>query len=63
MKSLIGNEWKGSSDGNVIDVINPATRELIDTIPALTKEDVDEAVECAARSQKKWEETPLLVRC
>lgn len=63
MKSLIGNEWKGSRDGSVIEVINPATRELIDTIPALTREDVDEAVDYAAHSQKKWEETPLLVRC
>ncbi|MBQ6538811.1 MAG: aldehyde dehydrogenase [Bacilli bacterium] len=63
MKSLIGNEWKGSRDGEVIEVINPATRELIDTIPSLTKEDVDEAVDFAYRAQKGWEETPLLVRC
>ena len=63
MKSLIGNEWRGSSNGQVIEVINPATRELIDTVPALTEEDVAEAVDYAARAQKSWEETPLLERC
>lgn len=63
MKSLIGKEWKSSRDSEVIEVINPATRELIDTIPSLTKEDVDEAVDYASKIQKEWEETPLLVRC
>ena len=37
MKSLIGNEWKDSSDGKVIEVYNPATNELIDIVPSLTK--------------------------
>ncbi len=63
MKSLIGNEWKSSSDGNVIEVINPATRELVDTVPSLTEEDVNKAVDFATIAQKGWEQTPLLVRC
>ena len=56
MKSLIGKEWKSSRDGEVIEVVNPATKELIDTIPSLTKEDVDEAVDYASKIQKEWEE-------
>ena len=39
MKSLIGREWRDSSDGKVIEVYNPATNELIDTVPSLTKEE------------------------
>ncbi len=63
MKSLIGNEWRNSSNGEVIEVINPATRELIDTVPSLTEEDINMAVNCAHQAQKGWEDTPLLVRC
>ena len=42
MKSLIGKKWVDSLDGKVIEVYNPATNELIDTVPSLTKEQVDE---------------------
>ena len=45
MKSLIGGEWRDAKDGKVIEVINPATGELIDTVPSLSKEEIDEAVE------------------
>ena len=43
-KNLIGNQWLDSFDGNVIKIINPATAELIDTVPESTKEDCDKAV-------------------
>ena len=36
MKNLIGNKWLNASDGKTIDVINPATGVLIDTIPIST---------------------------
>ena len=32
MKSLIGKEWKDAKDGSVIEVRNPATNELIDSL-------------------------------
>lgn len=63
MKSLIGKNWVDSVDGKVIEVYNPATRELIDTVPSLTKEQIDEAVAEAKKAQKAWEEFPLHKRC
>ena len=63
MKSLIGKNWVDSNDGKVINVYNPATNELIDTVPSLTKEQVDEAVSEAKASQKAWENVPLHKRC
>ena len=63
MKSLIGNKWKDSSDGKVIEVYNPATNELIDTVPSLTKEDVEEAIDYADTHQKEWEEKSVVERC
>lgn len=63
MKSLIGNKWKDSSDGKVIEVYNPATNELIDTVPSLTKEDVEEAIDYADAHQKEWEGKSVVERC
>ena len=36
MKNLIGYEWKEARDGAKIEVVNPATSELIDTVPNVT---------------------------
>ena len=59
VKNLIGYEWKEASDGAKIEVVNPATSELIDTVPNVTEEDVDEAVKVAMAEQKKWAEVPI----
>ena len=63
MKSLIGKEWRDAKDNSVIEVINPATHELVDTVPNLSKEEVDEAVEYAYTAQKEWEKVPVHERC
>lgn len=59
VKNLIGYEWKEALNGAKIEVVNPATSELIDTVPNVTEEDVDEAVRVAMEEQKKWAEVPL----
>ena len=59
VKNLIGYEWKEARDGAKIEVVNPATSELIDTVPNVTEEDVDEAVRVAEIEQKKWAEVPI----
>ena len=63
MKSLIGNKWCDSSDGKVIEVYNPATNELIDTVPSLTKEDVERAIDYADAHQLDWEAKSVIERC
>ena len=62
MKNLIGYEWKDASNGATIEVINPATQELIDTVPNVTESDVDEAVKAAIVEQKKWEKRSIYER-
>ena len=59
MKNLIGYEWKDAARGAKIEVVNPATSELIDTVPNCTDEDVDEAVKVAQIEQKKWAKVPM----
>ena len=62
VKNLIGYEWKEASNGAKIEVVNPATQELIDTVPNVTEEDVDEAVKVAVVEQKKWEKVSIYER-
>ena len=59
MKNLIGYEWLNASNGATIEVVNPATQELIHTVPNVTLEDVDKAVKVAEIEQKKWAERPI----
>ncbi|MEG0591543.1 MAG: aldehyde dehydrogenase family protein, partial [Lachnospiraceae bacterium] len=59
MKMIIGGKAVGASDKQTIDVIDPATGNVIDTIPAATKEDIDTAVEHAVAGQKIWAKVPV----
>ena len=63
MKSLIGGEWRDAKDGKVIEVTNPATGELIDTVPSLSVEEVNEAVDIAYASQPGWADKSVVERC
>ena len=59
MKNLIGGRLVDASDGKVIEVTNPATGELIDTVPNATEQDVDMCVKEAASAQKEWAKMPM----
>ena len=59
MKMIIGGQYVDSSDGNVKDVLDPGTMQVIDTIPAATEDDVKKAVKTAKEGQKIWENVPL----
>lgn len=63
MKSLVGQNWVDAKDGKVIEVKNPATNELVDTVPSLSKEEVDEAIKYAFDHQKEWESKSVVERC
>ena len=63
MKSLIGKVWRDAASGAVIEVTNPATGELVDTVPSLSAEEVNEAVDYAYVAQKEWEKLPIHERC
>ncbi len=54
MKMLINGEWVSSADGATIDVVNPYTGEVMDNVPAATKQDVDFAISEAVKGQKIW---------
>lgn len=59
MKMLIGGKFIDSSDGAKMDVVNPATGKIVDTVPAGTLEDLDKAISLAVEGQKEWNAVPL----
>ena len=46
----IDGRWKPASDGGTLEVVNPATEEVIHHVAAATAEDVDAAVKAARRA-------------
>ena len=54
----VGGVWADSASSATIDVINPATEEVVDRIPAGSPADVDRAVAEARRAFNGWAETP-----
>lgn len=54
MKMLIGGKHADAEGGKALEVWNPYTGAVIDTVPDAAKNDVDHAVSCAVEAQKKW---------
>ena len=59
---LIGGEWVNSRSGNSIEVLNPATGEVVDTAPRATTEDAREAIDVAHAAFLVWSEWPQAKR-
>src|SRR5699024_11013478 len=59
MRSLyIAGAWTGSASDEAIDVLDPATEQVVDTVPAGAAKDVDSAVEAAAAAFPAWSRRP-----
>ena len=59
MKMLIGGKEVDASNGAVSQNINPATGEVIDTVPCATSEDVETVIANAVQGQKEWAAIPF----
>ena len=53
----IDGKWKDASDGNTIDVIDPATGKVLATIADASAEDGMAAMDAADRAQAEWAKT------
>src|SRR5439155_25090630 len=61
-KMIIAGERVGAKWGKTIEVKDPATGEVVDTVPRADASDVDAAVEAAARAFPAWAATGGLKR-
>jgi 1-pyrroline dehydrogenase len=58
-KNLVGGEWVDAVEGETMEVLNPATGEVIAEVPRGSKRDVERAVGAAAKALPDWlEKTP-----
>ncbi|MBU8879276.1 methylmalonate-semialdehyde dehydrogenase [Bacillus sp. FJAT-29790] len=62
IKNYINGEWVESKTTQYENVYNPATKEVIAQVPLSTKEDVEYAVEVAAKAFAKWKNEPVQKR-
>ncbi len=56
---LIGGEWRQAAAHDELEVVNPATEEVVDTVPAGSTEDVEFAVATAKRAFPEWSRTDV----
>ncbi|MDY6876633.1 MAG: CoA-acylating methylmalonate-semialdehyde dehydrogenase [Chloroflexota bacterium] len=61
IKNYIDGEWV-ASQGEIKDVVNPATGKVIARVPISTKDEIDEAVDAAKEAFPDWRRTPPLAR-
>jgi succinate-semialdehyde dehydrogenase / glutarate-semialdehyde dehydrogenase len=54
---LIGGEPRAGAASEELEVINPATEEVVGSVPAATAEDVNSAVDAAKRAFPEWSNT------
>ncbi|MCO5284812.1 MAG: CoA-acylating methylmalonate-semialdehyde dehydrogenase [Chitinophagaceae bacterium] len=64
LKNYINGEWVDSVSGETLDVINPATMEVLAKVPTgdKTASDVERAVACAHEAYLAWKDLPVLKR-
>ena len=56
-ENFVGGEWVGAVEGGTMEVLNPATGDVIAEVPSGTQADVDRAVEAAKKALPEWLET------
>lgn len=64
LSNYIGGAWVKSKEDNTIEVINPATQEILGKVPYGngTSVDVEDAVEAASQAFKSWSQVPVMKR-
>jgi succinate-semialdehyde dehydrogenase / glutarate-semialdehyde dehydrogenase len=61
-KNLIGGEWVDADSGETIDVTNPATGDVLGTVPKCGKAETARAIEAAQEAFESFRKTTALER-
>jgi len=62
LQFFVDGAWRDTTSGQYMPVTNSGTGEVMAEVPKCTVEEVNEAVEAAARAFPGWRDTPLSVR-
>jgi acyl-CoA reductase-like NAD-dependent aldehyde dehydrogenase len=63
MKMLIDGQWVEASDGQCMDIYNPGTGEVLETVPRATIKDVERAIAAAQDGRKAMRNLTAFQRC
>jgi len=61
LRNYVGEQWV-ESEGELVEVVNPATCKVVARVPVSTKDEIDAAVEAAKAVFPDWRRTPPLAR-
>lgn len=61
-RNLVNGEWVTSESGKLIEIKSPLDNRVLGNVPAMTKDEVDLAINTAKKSQKKWNNVPISKR-
>ncbi|RZC32409.1 hypothetical protein BDFB_001787 [Asbolus verrucosus] len=56
-KAFVNGEWISAKSNKVLNVNNPATGEVIGTVPDMNAEDTQKAIEAASEAFQTWQDT------
>ncbi|WP_335870866.1 CoA-acylating methylmalonate-semialdehyde dehydrogenase [Bacillus sp. 2205SS5-2] len=59
LKNYINGVWVEAKSTETMEVINPATNEVLASVPISSKEDVDQAVQAARQAFNTWKKIPV----
>ncbi len=62
IKNFINGQWTASTGRDTVDIVNPATGEIINKTPMGGSADVDAAVQAARAAFPAWRQTPVIDR-
>ncbi len=59
MQNIINGKFVDASNKATMNIINPYTNKIIDTVPNSTEKDGKKAIEYAKKAQRQWKEIPV----
>lgn len=62
-EAFINGEWISASNGKGQSILNPATDEIIGTVPLLSREQIDACIVDAEQAFYKWRDINVRQRC
>ncbi len=62
IKNYVNGQWVDSKSSQILDVVNPATTEVIARVPLSTPDEVRTAIQAARDAFPEWRETPPVTR-
>jgi len=62
LRNYVGGTWVDSTSGELLDVTNPATGEVLARVPLSTKEELDAAARTAREAFGSWRKVSVIER-